>query len=176
MAAGARIHHYRTYQPLYLIAPRALTLKQARESFAHFMDTRQERLAEFGRLLDVFDVEGGSDDAAVARIAAWYVEVVQPSDSEPGRMEDVWYWVAHDFGVLIGEMLIRDYPVLKWELVRMKSHMFRHRPVVCGFPRGPHFELECAWIVSSTGEGGLARGDRDPGRINKVVQTARSYA
>lgn len=144
---------YHPFVPIHPKPPASLTPAEARESFAQFMETREERVRQFRHLLNMYGIESSSDDAtAVERINNWYCQAVRPSGDLPDRMETLWYAVAHDFAVVLGETLIAQAPWLHWKLLTApKRALDFQQAVVSGFRRDPKWWYEPRGIIADVG-------------------------
>lgn len=139
-----------------------LTRGEARANFDALMASKDERIEQLRRLVatDGVDLDGWPE--GVQRLNDWYVANVQPHPTEVERLEHLWYSVATDIAVLLGESLVRrSGGRLRWELyVWGKRNVSYHRPVVMGFDApNPRYNADYIGVVTQEGTA-VAWGER----------------
>jgi hypothetical protein len=126
---------YEPYQPPHSHGPwPELTRKQAREVFEHMMSAKAERIAQLRELLQKNGVLLGEDDESIQTLNEWFCDNVQPHPDIPGRPQNIWFAVATDIALFLGDVVIGRWPHLHWELfIWGKKNADYHAPVVMGF-------------------------------------------
>lgn len=123
---------YQPYLPAIARPLREVGRDQALQVFQDVMETRDSRLAQLASLLGGYGIRLNFSDESVEQVEKWFDRNVEPSGRHPGRLESIWYSVAHDIGLYFGELVINRAKNLKWILCEDSSSVSFQRHVVGG--------------------------------------------
>jgi len=107
---------YTAHRPNFRRPISEATPEQARAEFAHVMANLDSRLAILASLVGGEGLRLDLSLSSVDGLEAWYVNNVEPHDPPNGRLASIWYGIAFDIGLYLGEVLIRAAPVLRWQV------------------------------------------------------------
>lgn len=144
---------YEPYRPLLAIPPAQMERRDARAQYDDVMARRPERREQLGGLVSRHGlVLDGSDDA-LAALSEWYVRSVTVSEDGSGRMEPVWYAVAFDFALFVGDTMIERLPGLSWRLLTGgKRELGYQRHVIMGFHTpNKRYNIDLQWVIAVFG-------------------------
>lgn len=144
---------YEPYRPLLAIPPAQMERRDARAQYDDVMARRPERREQLGGLVSRHGlVLDGSDDA-LAALSEWYVRSVTVSDEGDGRMEPVWYAVAFDFALFVGDTMIERVPGLSWQFFTwIKREVAYQRHVIMGFHTpNKRYNIDLQWATAVAG-------------------------
>ncbi|GAA2445430.1 hypothetical protein [Agromyces soli] len=115
-------------------SPRELSRAEARRAYNAFLESRAARVQMLGELVGRDGVTLGGSDAEVQALNDWFLSNLEPDLERSGEPMVVWYSIAHDIGIHLGEVMIARHPNLRWEFFTWgkKSRHFQ-RPVIMGF-------------------------------------------
>jgi hypothetical protein len=86
----------------------------------HFFGLMEEKAARKRELAGVARHSGGFEldgsDASVAALDGWFRANVEADPDLPERLRPIWYAVARDIGLWLGDLLIKRHPQLEWRL------------------------------------------------------------
>ncbi|MCL2780137.1 MAG: hypothetical protein FWD74_01360 [Actinomycetia bacterium] len=107
---------------------------EARQVYKRCMATKEERIEGLRALVRTGGVELDSSDRAVQALNDWFLADVRADPDRPGRMLPIWYSVAHDIGLFLGEVMIARHPGLRWEFFTWgKKSIDYQKHVIMGF-------------------------------------------
>jgi len=113
-----------------------VTRREAEAAFDQLMEIKADRKDQLVQLLERNGVATDDSDSRlwVRRVAAWIVDSVEPKGAS---IEDIWFVVAQDVGLTLGDLMIRDTEGrLEWRLFTAgATDLAYQRPVVMGFER-----------------------------------------
>ena len=125
---------YELYDPIVRVRLDEAPRKDARRSFRHAMDTKDERIAALGRLVRSAGVQLSASNADIQALNFWFRENAEPDDRISGRMLPRWYSVSHDVAMHLGDVVINRNPNLRWEFfIWGKKAICYQMPVIMGF-------------------------------------------
>ncbi len=126
--------NYQPYVPPFDGPLSALSRKEAKISFEHFMSERPARLEQLTDLLAKNGVVLSFDSDNLDITNDWFVANVESRESTINRLENIWYSIILDLTVFIGEAIISRHPELHWDLfIWGKKNASYHTPVIMGF-------------------------------------------
>jgi len=170
---------YWPYIPLHAGVSSDLPRTLARAEYRHLMAARAERRTALTELLALNGVVLSDDDEAVAALDAWFVDNVELSDAEAERLRSIWYAVAVDMGLFMGDLAIQQSPGLHWEFYTWgKRNLHYQRPVIMGFSQS-EIPRDSTDLISVIARYGLrvASGSREgPGLLVKIMTSMRADA
>jgi hypothetical protein len=156
---------YEAFDPGFAGAPLHEVDRDAAEMhFFGLMEEKQERkrqLAELARHSGGFELDGS--DESVEALDRWFRANVEADPDRPERLRPMWYAVAQDIGLWLGDLLIERHPHLEWRLfVWGKTDVSYQRPVVIGFKvPNPKYNADFEWTVDVYGHR-LVKGLKAP--------------
>ncbi len=130
---GVSFDGYESYQPVAAKPLHTVTRAEAIAESENLLAHKAERIAQVTAL---FQRNTGAPDGDVSfdDVDRWFVANVERSADEPDRPRPLWYMVMNDYGLLLGEELIRRHPTLHWLLfVADPKGAYYQRTVVGGF-------------------------------------------
>lgn len=169
---------YALYRPEFGLVRNRLTPTQARRAFAEDMEVLPERMCVLAEYARPFGVVMDYDDAGIERVYQWLAGIVSLDESvdlvaattgppelntEALVLDAVSLSLAWDFGLFLGEAIIRRRPSLGWELGRgPRNRTNFQRPVVGHYvyPSGYVRQWEVMWTAQASLEG-AAVGEYD---------------
>lgn len=126
-----------------------LPRREARAAYERLMSVRDDRIAQLRKLTGVnginLDAEYG-----IQELNDWFVQEVEPSPEENGRLRNIWYSVVNDIGLLLGERAIAaSGGKLSWSFSTKKDVSYQ-RHVVVGFDvPNPDYHADFDWVVAT---------------------------
>jgi hypothetical protein len=167
------------YVPLHAGVSSDLPRALARAEYRHLMAARPERRTALTELLALNGVVLSDDDEGVAALDAWFVDNVELSDTEAERLRSIWYAMAVDMGLFMGDLAIRQSPGLHWEFFTWgKRNVLYQRAVIMGFSQieFPRYGADLIAVIAGYGLR-VASGSREgPGRLVKMMASMRAKA
>lgn len=109
----------------------ALPRARARELFRDFVIARAARRQQFEALLSRNGLRLSTSNAGLRDLTEWFAGMLEPDTQRPGDMKPIWYTVASDIRVVLGDELISRCSGLRWELDVTKT-MDYQQPVIAG--------------------------------------------
>lgn len=151
VTAPTKLDHYPIIQSPHIAPPHELSTAHARANFKHYMAVKDQRWRVIQNLLEDQALTPAMPNSKVQELDNWYqnavkimpesqyTEIVQGVDCSSYRMEPIWYYIAEDLGLMLGDVSIHRFPHLKWVLCDFggKNYSNRHRTVVAGHRRAP---------------------------------------
>ena len=111
-----------------------LPRKAARQAFKRLISEKTARIEELRKLLDVNGIELSASDEGLQVLNDWFRENVEPNESDPGRLRNLWYAVVNDIGLFLGDVMIERAPGLRWEFFTWgRKNVSYQRHVIMGF-------------------------------------------
>lgn len=129
------------------------------------LEDRTGNLLSFLRLSS----DGSPDEVleAAGRAVAGHLRSGPPF-SDGTTLSDRGRALAADLGLLSAMLLLRDAPVIRWQVVRRpKSDMSYNLPVLVGFTNGLHLDPVGGSIAEASG---LLRGNKGPDAWKRIYQ------
>jgi hypothetical protein len=177
---------YRAYVPKVQGELRHVSRRDAMEEFEHAMASKESRIAALGALLAENEIRIGESNEDLDVIDTWFGKCVEgnPKSGPPMRLRNVWYAVAYDIGLFLGDLVIKRSPGLEWRAYlpkskTMKASLSFQNPVVQGFKRvsSPEYFIDPFIMVGSYG-GALVNGlaDSPDGTLRRIVVAATDVA
>ena len=169
---------YEPYRPLFEGDPRLMPRREARCEYNRLMGCKEEREDMLISLMCANGVGLTWDDDGVSAFDAWFTTNVELSQEDPSRLAWPWYGVSTDFGLFMGDLLIRRYPWIYWAFFTAGKRDWDYQwPVVMGFRvQNPKYSLEFQRDVSSRGLALTRRRVRESGHFLKILQSAEFSA
>ncbi len=114
--------------------PRMLSRGEARALFNSVMATKAVRVAGLLDLLGSNGVAADTTDDGIQAINDWFYQNVEGDPEAPGQMTPLWYSVANDLGLFLGDVMIERHANLRWEFFTWgKSSIVYQKHVIMGF-------------------------------------------
>jgi hypothetical protein len=130
---------YTPYDPGVRAPLHEVSRKEARAAFDKLMASRSVRIDELRKLLAANDVALSETDGGIQILNDWFRENVEPNDSQPDRLRNLWYAVVNDTALFLGEVIISRAPNLRWEFVADgETNVSYQRHVIGGFKNVPN--------------------------------------
>lgn len=140
---------YESYVPPVLGLPGEMSRSDARIAYQHAMEHKGERIEILRTLARRNSVPIRADRASIDAFGRWLVSSVRRDPAEPGRLADPWYGVVFDTGLLVGDLIINENPVLGWKLQGGgRSHIWFQKPVISGYPSDARYSVDPDWYVA----------------------------
>ncbi len=129
---------YMPYQPVVGGLPHELDRASAQKRFDDIMVHKAERVAQLGKVVEANGFRLGSDDDSLDALDDFFRTNVEPSASDPSRMMNIWYAMAFDIALHLGDVIIERAPSLRWDFFRWGPtgpgrDMSYHQPVIMGY-------------------------------------------
>ncbi len=145
------------------------------------MATKEARKQAIRDLLAQNGVHFEETREGLEAVGRWLAGNVEPRPGGRGDMSDIWYGVAQDLGLLIGDMLINCAPddSLRWELfTNGKGDMAYQRPVIMGFREAANsrYNVDPILMVANLGIRAVQGDEVDLARFAGAVDYALKYA
>jgi Family of unknown function (DUF6278) len=139
---------------------------KARAVYEQMMATKGERIETLKQLLAANGIELDDSDESVQALNDWFRRELEPSPNDPGEPRPLWFGVAHDIGMYLGDLIIERAPGLEWRFFdKDKKEMSYQHPVLMGFDvPNPNYNADIPWVVNIYGYRLLndaAEGDDD---------------
>ena len=107
---------YEPYVPPVAKPHREMSRQEATLSFDDVMANKQRRIEALERLAKRNGVPLGDNAEAMDAFGRWFYANVEPDAGRPGRAGAIWYGVAFDAGLSLGDLIIRLNPLREWSL------------------------------------------------------------
>jgi hypothetical protein len=151
----------------------------ARAAFERLMRLKDERKQDILALLLRNGVRFDGSGESIDDVEQWFRRNVEPHQTDAGRLGNIWYAVATDLGVLLGDHIRRRAPNLVWRFYDKGSKDISYqRPVIMGFTkvRNPKYNLDPAILIAQYGQR-VTAGDRvEEGEFRRWVEHAIATA
>ncbi len=163
---------YVPYVPAVAGRPNELSRADARRVFDHCMETKPARLEVLAELLRRNGVEPGTTDTGIQALNDWFVANIKPDPDHPGFLHPLWYSVAHDVALFLGDVLIERHPTLRWEFFTWgKKSVAYQWHVIMGYSTvDPKFRVNTDLARIVTGYGHLIIMSRGSLREPEIVE------
>jgi hypothetical protein len=125
---------YRPDKSSLSVVSRLASSEDARRECSRVIASVDERIAELARVASPHGIALDLTLLSLTSLEAWFLESVQADPDRPERLDAVWYAVAHDVGLYVGETMVRAAPVYRWGLAEDPESQYFHRCVITGVP------------------------------------------
>lgn len=169
---------YVAYQPIVSQPLSGVSRAEAKAEYARQMATKADRIAALRRLLAQNGIDLDDSEASVRALHDWYRDNVE-AGTEPGRLRSIWYAVAYDIGMYLGERMIERSPGLHWSLdTSHKRALHYQRPVITGFSgvANPRYNIDPGMIVVIEGQAIVEGGGSMPDYFGWLLRSVASKA
>lgn len=141
-----------------------MSRKSASREYEHLMAQKSYRIDQLRKLLAANDIELTETLDGVRALEQWYVANVEPDPTGRFVMASIWYSVANDIALFLGDLLIQMRPHLRWDLYTWdKKNISYQRPVVMGFKvPNPRYNVDFNRVVALYGRS-IVENDDDMG-------------
>lgn len=170
---------YEPYDPGVRGPLNELPRREAKAAFQRVVAARPARAEALRRLLRANGVTLGRSDVDVQALNDWFREHVERDRDNPERLRPLWYAVAHDIGLYLGDLLIERSPGLSWEFFTWGAKDLAYqRPVIMGFRGVPNrrYNVDPAWLVASYGHRIIAGEAVEEDLFLRMIQSAQTKA
>lgn len=119
--------HWGGYVPVghLVLQPEELPRKVARQKFHSWMAERDERLEQLSKLMSINGIHLDTSVRKIQLLNDWYVHNVElkfpRARTDKWVLESVWYSVANDIVVFLGEAIFERQPELGWYFFTPRS-------------------------------------------------------
>jgi len=171
--------NYNPYIPLYSGLLGSMPRRQAKEEFDHLMTAREGRSRELSAFLATQDVVLTTDDEGIETLDSWFVENVELSSDNRERLQNVWYAIAVDIGLFMGDLIISQCSHLRWEFfIWGKRNVSYQRPVIMGFQevKHPKYNVDIILALSAYGLRVASGKSMERGLMSKMMVSMRAKA
>ena len=127
---GAALATYEPYRPLVDQLYRLLPREEAVGEFERRLRHNDQRIAELAKVLAPLGIRLDFSTISLVVVEEWYLSEVTADGSRPDRLLNLWYEIASDLGVYVGETLIRQADRYRWSLCVDPDSRYYQRTVV----------------------------------------------
>lgn len=171
---------YEATQPVVDRPLHEVSRAEAEAAFEHLMEIKEARKQTIRDLLLRNGVHFEETEEGLEAVGRWLTDNVESRPGGRGDMSDIWYVVAQDLGLLIGDMLIDRAPddSLRWALfTNGKSDLAYQRPVIMGFRQAANalFNVDPILMVTNLGIRAIQGEEADLARFAGAVDYALEY-
>jgi hypothetical protein len=126
-----------------------LSAREARRHYDRLIEAKAERIAALKGLVARAGIELDGSDESIQRLNDWFRANVEPDPRFPDRPRGRWFSVTQDIALYFGELLIAQFPHLRWELGKGgKRDISFQRPVIVGFTKAhPSYDVDMDWAL-----------------------------
>ncbi|MFE1647067.1 hypothetical protein ACFM35_15930 [Microbacterium sp. P01] len=169
---------YVSFEMPHFVPFMELDRAQARETYQQVMESRQERRRMLRSLLTHNGFATDPENALVESLDTFLCTYATRDSENPAEMEALWYAVAFDVALTMGDIIVARDPTLKWALrTTGKSTFDYHTPVIVGFQNSPIPNRAINVIMAVAGNThSAAVGNPRPGFLREMLEQVHSEA
>ncbi|HEY3465694.1 MAG TPA: hypothetical protein VGL47_11225, partial [Amycolatopsis sp.] len=115
----------------------------------------------------------------VERLDRWFAQNIEEDSRDPGSLAPLWYSIVIDVGLLLGDLMIRQVPHLKWVFHTFgKTDINYHKAVIFGFTKiaVKNYTVDPDGLVATYGHRIVAGLDVDENLFNLILVSTRETA
>ncbi len=169
---------YEPDKPSLTTVSRLASREAARRECDRVVASVDHRIAELARVVGEEGLTLDLTPGSLQSLEEWFLESVRPDPDGPGRLDAVWYAIAHDIGLYAGEVLIRAAPRYHWGLSENPDSQYYHRCVVTGVVdvEGNMWEWDPGQTVGDLGHQRIAGSRLRSPFLRPMVEELIEYA
>jgi len=121
-----------------------LSRAEAKAAYDRLMAAKPERFENLRRLLAANGLQLETSDQGIQALNDWFLRELERDPRDPLEPRPIWFSVASDIGLLLGDTMIERFPGLEWRFFdKGKKDVAYQRHVIMGFDTpNPNYNID----------------------------------